>query len=91
MIRMFLTSSPFSEHGKPLNESNGFVRRLRESLPERPRAIMITSDPNDMGLTQGFSNAIRYTMEMSGFVFGDYISLIHYRLLFPFVITMQKK
>ena len=36
---------------------------------------MITSDPDDMGLTQGFSDAIRYTMELSGFVFGDYFIL----------------
>jgi len=36
---------------------------------------MITSDPDDMGLTQGFSDAIRYTMELSGFVFGDYYIL----------------
>ena len=72
MTHLFLTSSPFGEPGKPLNESNDFVSRLRECLPERPRALMITSDPDDMVLTEGFSDAIRYSMEMSGFVFGDY-------------------
>lgn len=72
---LFLTSSPFGDPGKPLNESNNFVRRLRECLPERPRALMITSDPDDPGLTQGFSRAIQYTMELSGFVFGDYTIL----------------
>lgn len=71
-MKIFLTSSPFSEPGKPLNESNGFVRRLRECLPENPRALMITSAPDDLVLTEGFSDAIRFTMEMSGFVFGDY-------------------
>ncbi len=54
-----------------MNESDHFVRGLRESLPERPRALMITSDPNDRGLTRGFSDAIRYTMEMSDFVFRE--------------------
>lgn len=33
---------------------------------------MITSDPDDPGLTHGFSDAIRFTMELTGFVFGDY-------------------
>ena len=75
MTHLFLTSSPFGEPGKPLNESNDFVSRLRECLPERPRALMITSDPDDMVLTEGFSDAIRYSMEMSGFVFGDYYIL----------------
>lgn len=74
-MNLFLTSSPFSEPGKPLNESNDFVRRLRECLPEHPRVLMITSNPDDPGLTHGFSDAIRFTMELSGFVFGDYTIL----------------
>lgn len=75
MIYLFLTSSLFSEQGKPLTENNNFVRRLRKCLPERPWALMITSAPDDPGLTQGFSGSIRYTMELSGFVFGEYTIL----------------
>ncbi|MBR3390391.1 MAG: Type 1 glutamine amidotransferase-like domain-containing protein [Prevotella sp.] len=71
--QLFLVSSPFTEPGKPLNESNQFVERL--SKCEHQRALMITSDPSDIGLSEGFSYAIQHTMALSGITFENYIIL----------------
>ncbi|MBO4387002.1 MAG: Type 1 glutamine amidotransferase-like domain-containing protein [Treponema sp.] len=68
--KLFLVSSPFTEPGKPLNEKNKFVERLLKC--EHKSALMITSAPEDIGFTEGFSNAVKYTMELSGFTFDDY-------------------
>ncbi|MBP5575806.1 MAG: Type 1 glutamine amidotransferase-like domain-containing protein [Treponema sp.] len=68
--KLFLVSSPFTEPGKPLNEKNKFVERLLKC--EHKSALMITSAPDDIGFTEGFSNAVKYTMELSGFTFDDY-------------------
>lgn len=68
--KLFLVSSPFTEPGKPLNEKNKFVERLLKC--EYKSVLMITSAPEDIGFTEGFSNAIKYTMELSGFTFDDY-------------------
>ena len=53
MANQFLVSSPFTEPGKPLNENNKFVEKLLKC--EHHRALMITSDPSDIGFTEGFS------------------------------------
>lgn len=70
MANQFLVSSPFTEPGKPLNENNKFVEKLLKC--EHHRALMITSDPSDIGFTEGFSYAVRHTMELSGIIFEDY-------------------
>lgn len=70
MKQLFLTSSPFTQPGKALNDRNKFVERL--SACSRRKALMITSDPSDTGFTEEFSGAIRFTMELSGIVFDDY-------------------
>ena len=68
--KLFLVSSPFTEPGKPLNEKNKCVERLLKC--EHKSVLMITSAPDDIGFTEGFSNAVKYTMELSGFTFDDY-------------------
>ena len=48
-MTLFVTSSPYIE-GAPgafLSNTNGFVDRIREVLPENPRALFICSDPDD--------------------------------------------
>ena len=72
MIQLFLTSSPFTLPGKPLNESNRFSERLSSCAKTNRKALMITSNPNDTEFTEGFSGAVRYTMELSGISFDDY-------------------
>ncbi len=67
---LFLVSSPFTEPGKTLNEKNKFVERLLKC--EHHNALMITSAPSDIEFTEGFSNAVKYTMEFTGINFEDY-------------------
>ena len=68
--QLFLVNSPFTEPGKPLNGKNKFVERLLKC--EHKSALMVTSAPEDIGFTEGFSNAVKYTMELSGITFGEY-------------------
>lgn len=75
MKHIFLTSSPFTQPGGPLNDSNGFVSKFINSLPQNPRALMITSNPEDVEFTEGFSNAIKFTCEITGIEFGSYTIL----------------
>lgn len=75
MKHIFLTSSPFTEPGGPLNDSNGFISKFINSLPKNPRALIITSNPEDVEFTEGFSNAIKFTCEITGIEFGSYTIL----------------
>ena len=54
--QLLLISSPFTEPGGPLNESNRFVERLAKC--KRHKALMITSAPKDVEFTEGFSDVI---------------------------------
>ena len=75
MKHIFLTSSPFTHPGGLLNDSNGFVSKFINSLPQNPRALMITSNPENVEFTEGFSNAIKFTCEITGIEFGSYTIL----------------
>ena len=75
MLQLFLTSSPFTEPGKPLNESNKFIERLSTCAKRNRKALFITSDPINRSFTEEFSDAVRYTMEFSDIYFEDYTVL----------------
>lgn len=72
---VFLISSPFTEPGKPLNKSNKFVERLSKAVNADSKALIIASDPANTEFTEGFSFAVRTTMELSGIAFSDYTIL----------------
>ena len=59
----------------PFDEKNGFVQRLKESLPAGPRGLMITSFPFNTELTEEHAFAIRDTAELTGIRFKSYTIL----------------
>ena len=75
MKHLFLTSSPFTELGKPFTEKNKFAERFIASLRGKRRALMITAAPSDTAFTEDHSFAIRFTMELTGIEFEDYVIL----------------
>lgn len=68
---VFLVSSPFAGHGEPFNEHNRFLERIKKSCTTCDRALLITSNPDNVDFTEDFSNAIWYTMERSGIRFSE--------------------
>ena len=73
-MTLFLTSSP-CVIGAPrviLNPANGFVDRLRDSLPRWPRLLIVASDPDDHGNTCHFGNEMVYTLREYGMPCGSF-------------------
>lgn len=73
-MHLFVTSSPYIE-GAPgafLSNINGFVDRIRETLPEYPRALFIASDPDDRGGTCRFAAETTNAFAMEGMAFSSY-------------------
>lgn len=71
---LFVTSSPYIE-GAPgafLSNVNGFVDRIRECLPENPRALFICSDPDDHNGTCRFAAETTAAFAMEGMAFSSY-------------------
>ena len=60
MQHIFLTSSPFTEPGMQLNESNRFTERLSACLRGTQKALYVTSSPADITATEYFSQMIRH-------------------------------
>ena len=54
---IFITSSPFIDGADRaiLSDANGFIDRIREVLPPNPRALFITSDPENRDMTCRFA------------------------------------
>jgi dipeptidase E len=71
----FLTSSPITEDRKCLDPANGFVDRLRASLPEPCAALFVCSDPDGFARTDGFAAATRFFCEAAGFRFRAFAVL----------------
>ena len=55
-MNVFITSSPYLDGADRaiLNPENQFISRLRQALPEFPRALFIASDPRQHDLTCSF-------------------------------------
>ena len=73
-MTLFVTSSPYIE-GAPgafLSNTNGFVDRIREVLPENPRALFICSDPDDHNGTCRFAAETTAAFAMEGMSFSSY-------------------
>jgi dipeptidase E len=73
-MTLFVTSSPYIE-GAPgafLSNVNGFVDRIREVLPENPRALFICSDPDDHRGTCRFAAETTAAFAMEGMAFTSY-------------------
>ena len=73
-MTLFVTSSPYIE-GAPgafLSNVNGFVDRIREVLPENPRALFICSDPDDHRGTCRFAAETSNAFAMEGMAFSSY-------------------
>ena len=72
---LFLTSSPFTGPDEPFSGKNKFVERLSECARVNRKALMIPADPSNIECTEEHSDAIRYTMELTGICFDSYIIL----------------
>ena len=59
-MTVFMTSSPciIGAERAILTPANGFIDRLKKSLPAKPRALFICADPNDHGETDAFARDI---------------------------------
>lgn len=70
----FITSSPYVD-GAPravLNEQNGLVDRLREALPDNPRALFVCSNPEDHGGVCRFAAETTAAFAEAGIAFAAY-------------------
>lgn len=76
-MNLFITSSPYVDGADRayLNRENGFVDRLREVLPENPRALFVASDPDSHGLTCQFGADTVSAFAMAGMPFSAYAVL----------------
>lgn len=73
-MTLFITSSPYVENADRaiLNEANGFVERLRESLPPNPRALFVASDPVSRDLTCHWGADTVAAFSLAGMAFSCY-------------------
>ena len=71
---LFLTSSPcvIDAPRAILNPANGFVARLRQSLPQWPRVLVVSSNPEDHDGTCGFANDMSATLAEYGMPVGGF-------------------
>lgn len=76
-MTLFLTSSP-CVIGAPraiLSNANGFVDRLRRSLPPHPDTLFVCSDPDDWDRTDEFAQAFADAFREAGMELGDFCIL----------------
>ena len=74
---LFLTSSPcvIGAERAILNPANGFVDRLRDTLPENPKCLFISSDPDSYGMNDGFGAEMAAAFDEAGIPFSGYAVL----------------
>lgn len=78
-MTLFLTSSPCII-GAPraiLTTSNGFLDRLRASLPNHPRTLFVCANPDDAPGTEEFACAFAEAFREAGMELGEYTTLDH--------------
>lgn len=71
-MNLFLTSSPYLYQHDPatLNPVNGFLDRLRECLPSRPKTLFVASDPVDHERTLEFVHITKDAFGRAGLPLG---------------------
>ncbi len=69
---LFLTSSPFTKPGGPLNNRYGFVDRLKKATRQNRNALFITASPDDIDETKQFAEGFRWTAKFSDIEFDFY-------------------
>lgn len=76
-MTVFITSSPYIDGADRaiLNEANGFVDRLREALPDNPRALFVCSDPDSHDLTCHWGADTVAAFSLAGMAFSSYAVL----------------
>ena len=73
-MTLFLTSSPFVDGADRaiLSDANGFIDRIREVLPPHPKALFITSNPEDRDMTCRFAAETTAAFAEFGMAFQSY-------------------
>ena len=71
----FLTSSPFLPGGSGLDPANGFVKELKNAVPNPCRGLFICSDPTDYPFTDGFADMMHASITAAGIALSSYIIL----------------
>lgn len=74
---LFLTSSPCVPNADRaiLNPANGFVDRLRASLPAQPKCLFVCSDPDSPDLTDKFGQNIADAFAEADMEFAEFTTL----------------
>lgn len=73
-MTLFITSSPYVDGADraALSNANGFVDRIGEVLPPYPRALFITSDPENREMTCRFAAETTMAFTEAGMAFSSY-------------------
>lgn len=73
-MKLFITSSPYVENADRaiLNPANHFADRLREALPDNPRALFICSDPDSHDNTCHWGADTVAAFSEAGMAFSGY-------------------
>jgi len=71
---VFITSSPYIDGADRaiLNPENEFVERLRQVLPQNPRALFVCSNPEDRDSTCHWGADTVAAFSMAGIAFSEY-------------------
>lgn len=73
-MTLFITSSPFLEGADRaiLSNANGFIDRIRQTLPPTPRALFVCSDPDSHQITCQFGADMVSAFAQAGIPFSAY-------------------
>lgn len=71
----FLTSSPCVLGDEALTSANGFLDKIKSTLPDKGVCLFVASSPDDIETTERHGNAIRRSFAHDGIEFSDYIFL----------------
>lgn len=73
-MNLFITSSPYVEDGPRalLSNSNGFIDRIREVLPENPSVLFVASNPDDHDTTCQFASETTAAFCEAGIPFSGF-------------------
>ena len=74
-MKCFLTSSPMLSDTEELNPANGFIDKLKSSLPDRCNALFVSSDPDDYIHMDRFAGSVKAAFETAGFPFSGFTVL----------------
>ena len=73
-MTLFVTSSPFIDGVAPatLSNENGFIDRIRGSIPAHPNVVFVASDPKDHAGTCSFAAITTAAFAEAGIPFSGY-------------------